>query len=148
MDLSQCVRGSSDAAKVRAEWELGSRRLLVRRLLESHRTVGPESSWSACIDLGGRRLPYPSVALIFNSAGGTLQWAARYLDILHLPVDLWVMIAQPVVSQDQALFPYREYKWFYMEGHTLVWQSQGLRCEKVLCLEKGMWELCQHVDMP
>jgi hypothetical protein len=30
---------------------------------------------------------------------------ARHLDILHLPVDLWVMIVQPVISQDQALLP-------------------------------------------
>jgi hypothetical protein len=41
--------------------------------------------------------------LIFNSAGGALQGAARHFDILCLPGDLWVMIAQPVVSQDQAL---------------------------------------------
>jgi hypothetical protein len=34
-----------------------------------------------------------------------LQWATRHLDILCLPVDLQVVIVQPIVSQDQALLP-------------------------------------------
>jgi hypothetical protein len=35
---------------------------------------------------------------VLYSTGGTLQWAARHLDLLGLPIDLWVVIAQPIVA--------------------------------------------------
>jgi hypothetical protein len=43
MDVSQYIRGSSDAAEVRVEEGAGSQQLLVSRHLESHQTFRYES---------------------------------------------------------------------------------------------------------
>jgi hypothetical protein len=44
-----------------------------------------------------------SIAFGFNAAGGALGGAARHLDIFGLPIDLWVVVAKPVIPQDDAL---------------------------------------------
>jgi hypothetical protein len=40
---------------------------------------------------------------VFHSTSGTLQWEARYLDLLGQPNDLQIVIAQPVVAKNHAL---------------------------------------------
>jgi hypothetical protein len=33
----------------------------------------------------------------FDVAGGTVFGTARHLDVFGLPIDLWIMVAEPVV---------------------------------------------------
>jgi hypothetical protein len=37
-------------------------------------------------------------AFVLHSTSGALQWTARHFDLLHLPIDLWVVIVEPVVT--------------------------------------------------
>jgi hypothetical protein len=41
--------------------------------------------------------------LVLYSVGGTPQWAVRHLDLLSLPIDLQIVIAQPVVAKNDTL---------------------------------------------
>jgi hypothetical protein len=43
------------------------------------------------------------LAFGFDAAGGKLAGAARHLDIFGLSIDLWVVVAKPVIPQDHAL---------------------------------------------
>jgi hypothetical protein len=40
---------------------------------------------------------------VLYSTGGTLQCAVRHIDLLGLPFNLQIVIAQPIVAQDDAL---------------------------------------------
>jgi hypothetical protein len=51
-----------------------------------------------------RRLLYLYVMCVLYLTGGTMQWAVRHLDLLGLPVDLWIVVVQPIVAKNDALF--------------------------------------------
>jgi hypothetical protein len=58
---------------------------------------GGECSRLACIDLQYLCLVSDCITFVFDVAGGALHWAVRHLDVFGLSINLWIVVAKPIV---------------------------------------------------
>jgi hypothetical protein len=73
--------------------------ILILNLLYEHR----KTTRSASTDLCGHNALFPSLTLCIQPACVTARRAAQHVDLLGLPVNLGVVLAEPGEAQDHAL---------------------------------------------
>src|SRR3981189_3721380 len=66
-----------------------------------------ETAGTACMNLSSRGAFCLALDLRFGAAGRTLRWTSEHPNLLRLPVDLGVALAEPGEAEDHALLAQR-----------------------------------------